>query len=62
MGGKEAIKKLQELDPQVKAIVSSGYSNDPVVADYRSYGFSGVVNKPFRLNELAGMISGLIKS
>ena len=62
MGGKEAIKKLKELDPQVKAVVSSGYSNDPVVADYRSYGFSAVINKPFRMNELAGMLSRLIES
>ena len=45
MGGREVIKKLLEIDPDVKAIVSSGYSNDPVMAFYREYGFSAVFNK-----------------
>ena len=48
------------LDPLVKAVVSSGYSNDPVVANYRDYGFAGVVDKPFRVNELARVISRVI--
>ncbi len=45
MGGKTAIKKLLEINSYVKAIVSSGYSNDPVMANFREYGFSGVFNK-----------------
>jgi DNA-binding NtrC family response regulator len=45
MGGKEAVKKLQEINPDVKTIVSSGYSNDPVMANFREYGFSDVFNK-----------------
>jgi two-component system, cell cycle sensor histidine kinase and response regulator CckA len=52
MGGAEAIRQLRKIDPAVKAIVSSGYSNDPVMSDYSSYGFSGMVNKPFQLREL----------
>ena len=45
MGGKECIGKLREIDPEVKAIVSSGYSNDPVMSNFREYGFRGVVPK-----------------
>jgi PAS domain S-box-containing protein len=53
MGGQQAIKRLQDLDPTVKAIVYSGYSNDPVLANYRDYGFVGRLSKPFRLQDLA---------
>ncbi len=53
MGGKETIKKLAELDPKVKAIVSSGYSNDPIMAEFLKYGFCDVVEKPYTLEELS---------
>ena len=52
MGGKEAIGELLKVDPKVKAIVSSGYSNDPVMAEFGEHGFSGVVAKPYRIEEL----------
>ncbi len=59
MGGREAIKKLRELDPRVRAIVSSGYSEDPVMADFKSYGFDGMVPKPYRIESLVEVIGAL---
>jgi PAS domain S-box-containing protein len=60
LGGKEAIQELRRIDPFVTAIVSSGYSNDPVMANYRDYGFSAVVEKPYRIKDMIGKIQGLI--
>ena len=60
MGGEAAVRKLLEVDPHVKAIVSSGYSNHPVVEDFRNYGFAGVVNKPYRLKELSDEVSRVL--
>jgi len=53
MGGAQTIVQLRSIDPNVRAIVSSGYSNDPVMSDYRAHGFSGVVAKPFQTAELS---------
>ena len=53
MGGKDTMVKLLEIGPDVKAIVSSGYSNDPVMADYAKHGFMGVVVKPYKVEDLA---------
>jgi CheY-like chemotaxis protein len=55
MGGKSAIERLMEMDPQAKVIVSSGYSDDPVLTKFRDYGFSGVLTKPYKAEEL-GMV------
>jgi CheY-like chemotaxis protein len=60
MGGKDAIQKLIEIDPEVKAIVSSGYSTDPVMADFEKYGFSGVVAKPYNIRELSETLYRII--
>jgi CheY-like chemotaxis protein len=60
MGGQEAIKMLAEIDSEVKVVVSSGYSEDPVMANYKSHGFSGVLSKPFRLAELRGVLQQIL--
>ena len=52
MGGKETIVKLRALDPGVKALVASGYSNDPVMSQYEEAGFDGMVPKPFSAQQL----------
>ena len=56
MGGRETIAELRKLDPEIRAIVSSGYSNDPILANYQAYGFQGVLKKPFRMEELKRML------
>ena len=56
LGGKDTVQQLRQFDPQVKAIVASGYSNDPVLSRYATFGFHGVVAKPFRLAELSQVL------
>ena len=60
MGGKEAIKNLIEIDPEVKAIVSSGYSNDPVMSDFMKYGFRDVITKPYKIKDLSRVLHRVI--
>ena len=52
LGGKGTILAMREIQPGVKAIVSSGYSNDPVMANYRQYGFCDILSKPYRIEDL----------
>ena len=52
MGGKETIRQLRLLDPQIFAIVSSGYSNDPILSNYEEYGFNQILKKPYTINDL----------
>jgi two-component system, cell cycle sensor histidine kinase and response regulator CckA len=61
MGGKEAINKLLEIDPEVKAIVSSGYSDDPVLAIFQEYGFKGMIPKPFESLSLGKVLHEVLK-
>jgi CheY-like chemotaxis protein len=60
MGGKEAIRKLKKLDPNVKALVSSGYSNDPIMSNFRDYGFQGVVKKPYRIQDMSDALRAVL--
>ncbi len=60
MGGKEAIGKLLQLDPKAKVIVSSGYSQDSVMANFRDYGFAGVISKPYKVSELGAKLHDVL--
>ncbi len=60
MGGKEAVQLLLEIDPEVNAVVSSGYSNDPVMSGFRKYGFKGVVVKPYNIEELGKALQKIL--
>jgi len=57
IGGREALQMLLQIDPAVKAIVSSGYSHDPIMANYRDHGFLGVIAKPYRVREMSEVVS-----
>ncbi|HKN18885.1 MAG TPA: response regulator, partial [Dissulfurispiraceae bacterium] len=56
MGGKEAVAKILEMDPEAKAIASSGYSTDPVMSEFKKYGFAGVITKPYRIHQMSEAI------
>jgi PAS domain S-box-containing protein len=61
MGGTEAIGKIRDMAPDVRAIVSSGYSNDPVMAEYKNYGFDEVAVKPYKIEELSEVLYRALK-
>lgn len=60
LGGRETIERLLAIDPGVRAIVSSGYSDSAVVADYQKYGFKARLNKPYKLEELRDKLNALL--
>lgn len=61
MGGKESAEKLREVDPQVVAIVTSGYAEDPILTHYERYGFRGVLKKPYRVQEMAALLNRVLR-
>jgi len=61
MGGLPAFQQIRDMDPGVTGVVSSGYSTDPVMADFRRYGFTGVIQKPYRLEEIVHLVGDLLK-
>lgn len=62
MGGMDTIMKLIEIDPNVKAIVSSGYSNDPIMADFKAFGFRGAIGKPYKGEEMREALQAVLCS
>ncbi len=60
MGGQETIRRLLEIDPDIKAIVSSGYSNSPIMANFKDYGFKGIIKKPFNIIGLSECIQNIV--
>ena len=52
--------ELLKTDPDVKAVVSSGYSNDPVMANYRDYGFTGIIPKPYTKSQMADILNEIL--
>ena len=56
ISGDQALQEILKIDPTVKAIVSSGYSSNPIMSNYREYGFCGVLPKPYTLNDLTSTI------
>ena len=60
MGGKDAIRSLRDMDPGVRALVSSGYSNDSVMSNPRQHGFDGTIAKPYTMDQLRREIAKVI--
>ncbi len=60
MSGQEAIRRLRELDPEVRAIVSSGYANDPVMSRYQEFGFCGMIAKPYEIDALGRKVAEIM--
>ena len=61
VGGKAVIERLLDIDPDVKGVVVSGYSTDPVMANYREYGFRAVLTKPYRPHEMGKVVRELLE-
>ncbi len=61
MGGMKVMELLRKADPDVKVIVSSGYANDPLMAQYKKHGFKGAIGKPYRMKELSDVIARVMK-
>jgi PAS domain S-box-containing protein len=61
MGGLRALEELRKIDPNVRAIVSSGYSDDPVMSEHEKFGFNAIIKKPYEYHELAETVKKLIE-
>lgn len=61
MGGKEAFEKIRGIDPSAKVVISSGYTNDPMMADFARFGFSGILAKPYRISDIKALLETMIE-
>lgn len=62
MGGKETMRKVLEIDPNANGILTSGYSEESGLADYKEYGFKGVLQKPYKSDELVSLLARFLAS
>ncbi len=60
MGGKDTLRKLLYLNSEVKAVVSSGYSSDPILSNYRQHGFKDILSKPYALDQLKSVLNRVL--
>ena len=60
MGGREAVRRLLEIDPSVRAIVSSGYTTDPVMSHFRDHGFCAMIAKPYEISALGKVVADVL--
>jgi len=60
MGGREAFEKIHTLDPQAKVIISSGYTDDPIMTGYASFGLAGTLAKPYRIVDIKALLEMMI--
>jgi two-component system, cell cycle sensor histidine kinase and response regulator CckA len=62
MEGEQTIQELRKIDPDVKAIVSSGYFNDPVMANFEDYGFMGSMAKPYEMKDVKTVLEKVFRA
>jgi two-component system cell cycle sensor histidine kinase/response regulator CckA len=60
MGGQEAARKILAINSEARIIASSGYSNDPIIANFRKYGFCSAIVKPYNFQELKEVVDGVL--
>ena len=60
MGGQETLTHLKMIDPDVQAIVASGYFNDPIMSNYHAYGFKGMLPKPASIEQIKAVLAAVL--
>ena len=61
MGSREVVRQPLEMDPHAKAIASSGYSEDSIMSAFKTFGFSGIINKPYQLEEFKSALEEVLE-